>query len=659
MQPAPLPTQPAYEKPGIPVLESERLATLRRLRLLDTPPTEEFDRITRLAAQLLDVPITLVSLVDEHRQWFKSRVGLHVSQTPREVSFCAHVVYDREPLCLADASKDPRFAGNPLVTGPPHVRAYLGIPIFTQEGHTIGTLCAIDTRRRNFDERDAKTLSDLAKILEDGIHAHERETAAAVAMKFSEEHLSVFRDTFEMSSVGIVHTSLSGHIIRINPRAADMLGYRKEELHSRSFVDLIHPGDIASSLEHYRQCAAGQLDLWTLDQRCLRKDGSTLWVELSASLKRADTGGPDYLVTVLHDIESRKQSETALRAAKDELSAAVVHQRQEIERTHVELRINANKALDAERSTREIEHRLQEVTDHIPANIAYWNRDLCCEFANDAYCAMFAMSPQRINGMRMEDVLGEQPFAAAKPHIRFALAGEEQRFETSLTGPDGGTAFYEVRYIPDASDPARIKGFFVLLTDITELQHARMALEASNEKQLSERVADQLTGLSNRRVFEERIEEAYRRCKRNEEPYGLIMLDLDSVKDINDAYGHEAGDEVLRRAAGAIKSQLRSHRDVGARIGGEQFAMLCFGNLDPELLDFIANGVRQSFGEEPVETAHGPVRVSAIIGRALSRIDDEDWKPLYARAASDLYRERCAAKMRSGGAAKTAMMRVD
>ena len=587
-------------------------------------------------------------------------MGLNASQTPREVSFCAHVVYEREPLCIPDATKDPRFAGNPLVTGAPHVRAYLGIPVFTLEGHTIGTLCAIDMRRRNFDERDTKTLSDLAKILEDGIQSHERQTAAAVALKSSEENLSVFRDTFDKSAVGIVHTSLSGHIIRINPRAAQMLGYKKDELNSRSFMDVIHPHDISSNLEHYRRCVAGQLDLWTLDQRCVRKDGTFLWIELSAALKRSDTGGPDYLVTVLHDIESRKETETAMRAAKEELSAAVVQQKQEIEHSHVELRLNVNKALDAERSSRELEHRLQAITDHIPANVAYWSRDLRCEFANDGYRAMFDVTPTRVVGMAMEDLLGQQLFAAAKPHIRFVLAGEEQRFETSLTRPDGSDAFVEIRYMPDTSDPARIKGFFVLLTDITELQHARMALEAANEKQLSERVTDQLTGLFNRRVFDERIEAASGRFKKTEEPYGLILLDFDRIKDINEAYGHDAGDEVLRRAAEGIKRQMRSHRDVGARIAGAKFAMLCFGHLDSGLLTLIANGVRECIVDEPVATAHGPLRVPVIIGRALSRVDDEDWKPLYARAASDLYREKCAASARAGAAsATTAALQTD
>jgi len=111
--------------PQMPADEAQRLAALQRLALLDTPATESFDRITRLAAKALGVPMLLVSLVDADRQWFKSCVGLDATQTSRDVSFCGHVVFERRTLVVPDAARDPRFAGNPLVTGPPYVRAYL------------------------------------------------------------------------------------------------------------------------------------------------------------------------------------------------------------------------------------------------------------------------------------------------------------------------------------------------------------------------------------------------------------------------------------------------------------------------------------------------------------------------------------------------------
>lgn len=139
---------------------------MRRLQLLDSEPTESFDTVTRLAAMALRLPIVLVSLIDSDRQWFKSRVGLEAPETPRNVSFCTHAVFERRPLVVRNATRDPRFQGNPLVTGPPHIRAYLGIPLYTPDRYPIGTLCGIDRQPRDFGEVEIAMMNDFAKIVE-------------------------------------------------------------------------------------------------------------------------------------------------------------------------------------------------------------------------------------------------------------------------------------------------------------------------------------------------------------------------------------------------------------------------------------------------------------------------------------------------------------
>lgn len=132
----------------IPDNESERLAALRRYCVLDTPPEPAFDRLTHIVQHILQVPTVLVSLVDEDRQWFKSRLGLAAAQTPRDISFCGHAVYHRELLVVPDATRDARFADNPLVTGDLGLRYYVGAPLINAEGHALGTLCAIDDKPR-------------------------------------------------------------------------------------------------------------------------------------------------------------------------------------------------------------------------------------------------------------------------------------------------------------------------------------------------------------------------------------------------------------------------------------------------------------------------------------------------------------------------------
>ncbi|HDR9052697.1 sensor domain-containing diguanylate cyclase [Burkholderia vietnamiensis] len=154
-----------------PADETARLATLHSLSILDTPPEERFDRITRLARRLFDVPIAVVSLVDEDRQWFKSHPGLDAAQTSRDVSFCAHALLADDTMVVKDALNDDRFHDNPLVTGQPGIRFYAGRPLAAPNGAPVGTLCLIDTRPRELCADELALLGDLA-------HMTEREIAA-------------------------------------------------------------------------------------------------------------------------------------------------------------------------------------------------------------------------------------------------------------------------------------------------------------------------------------------------------------------------------------------------------------------------------------------------------------------------------------------------
>jgi len=143
--------------------EERRLATLGRYGVLDTPPEQAFDDLTRLAAQVLATPIALVSLIDHDRQWFKSRVGLEVCSTPREFAFCDHAIRSDAVMVVEDARLDPRFAHNPLVTGDPSIRFYAGAPLIAEDGSGLGTLCVIDRQPRQFDAAQRETLALLAR----------------------------------------------------------------------------------------------------------------------------------------------------------------------------------------------------------------------------------------------------------------------------------------------------------------------------------------------------------------------------------------------------------------------------------------------------------------------------------------------------------------
>ena len=165
-------------RPPTPVDELARLEALHRLEILDSEAEQAFDDLTALAAEICGTPISLISLVDADRQWFKSRVGLELQETPRNVSFCAHAILDDEILVVPDTEADARFAGNPLVAGAPEIRFYAGKPLVTSEGYAVGTLCVMD-----------RTPRDLTPAQLDALHALGRQTVALLEHRLAQEHL--------------------------------------------------------------------------------------------------------------------------------------------------------------------------------------------------------------------------------------------------------------------------------------------------------------------------------------------------------------------------------------------------------------------------------------------------------------------------------------
>ena len=194
--------------PPAPDCEARRLHALRRYDILDTPPEAAFDRITGLIARLLGVPIALVSLVGDEWQFFKSCYGLDVTETPRDVSFCAHAIESDGVMVVEDAREDPRFAANPLVLGEPFIRFYAGAPLRTADGFNLGTLCAIDHAPRGLGPAEAATLRDLAAMVVDEMELRrevdQRRKAEARAQAHARLEAVTVRDVvFQINAAGV------------------------------------------------------------------------------------------------------------------------------------------------------------------------------------------------------------------------------------------------------------------------------------------------------------------------------------------------------------------------------------------------------------------------------------------------------------------------
>jgi signal transduction histidine kinase len=212
--------------PSVPANEAERLAALQALNILDTPPEERFDRITRVARRLFDVPIALISLVDATRQWFKSRQGLDACETARDVSFCGHAVLTDEPLVVPDASQDPRFADNPLVTGEPRVRYYAGVPLHGAGGHRLGTLCILDRQPRELSADDLQLLHDLAAWAENELNAT-RLSDALLRQHESEARLRAAES--ERAAALAAQTAANAQLERLNKAKSEFVSIVSHE----------------------------------------------------------------------------------------------------------------------------------------------------------------------------------------------------------------------------------------------------------------------------------------------------------------------------------------------------------------------------------------------------------------------------------------------
>ncbi|MHA7808972.1 MAG: PAS domain S-box protein [Marinobacter adhaerens] len=263
--------------PEIPSEEVERQAALERTGLLDTEPEERFDRYTRMARKAFRVPIALVSLVDENRQWFKSCQGLAASETAREVSFCGHAILDSGILIVEDTLEDPRFAGNPLVTGAPNIRFYAGAPLHNSEGFRLGTLCLIDQTPRTFDKEDQSLLREIADCVEEEINL---QAAAEVyqGLKYSERRA---RAVIEGTRIGTWEWNVQTGETVFNERWANICGYTLDELEPVSietWLGLAHPDDLPESERLLKAHFAGELSEYDYRCRMKHKNGHWVWV---------------------------------------------------------------------------------------------------------------------------------------------------------------------------------------------------------------------------------------------------------------------------------------------------------------------------------------------------------------------------------------------
>ena len=294
--------------------EADRLKAVAAYDILDTPREKDFDDIARMASEILKVPISLVSFMADDRQWFKAGIGLGVSETPRDISFCKHAILQPGLFVVPDATRDERFRDNPLVTGDPNVRFYAGALLETPEGLPLGTICVLDYQPRELSEHEGFVLQTLARQVM---------TQLDLRRALREKNKSEERLTLALEASGFVGTwdwDVVADRVIADPRFVAIFGGDSESSRNgvpvAEYVKAIHPED----LERVKRAITRAMqsgDPFQSEYRLMQGDGTVRWIDARGRCRFDADGRPVRFPGVAVDITDRKRSEAAAREAAD------------------------------------------------------------------------------------------------------------------------------------------------------------------------------------------------------------------------------------------------------------------------------------------------------------------------------------------------------
>ena len=531
--------------------EASRLSTLHEFNILDTEAEREFDELTALAAQICDVPIALISLVDDKRQWFKSRVGLDVEETPRDIAFCAHAIQQPDQIFeIPDAQIDERFANNPLVVKEPKIRFYAGAPLIAANGDALGTLCVIDRSVKRLTKEQKWALDVLRRIvvreLELRRHLHrlkssegrlqsqnsrletQVEKGAAtleqeVGLRNESELLS--RQILDMALDGVISADKRGRVIYWNPEAERIFGYSAEYAWGRDIVELIFSPHQHQILRHGMQQSledgTGRLDHQRFEVNAVRADGARVPVEIAVRVFQRH--GEYFFSGFIRDLTERNKTIEELR-----ISAITFNSQDAIVITDAEnkiLRVN-------QRFTDVTGYQLRDVVGHEPSLMGSTIQDK--QFYQDIW-----------RSIEENDSWEGEIWDKRKNGEIFPL-------------------FVTITAIRDAKN--KVTNYVFSFSDIT-------AVKRDEDEIRTLAYFDPLTRLPNRRSLLDELAKTMAACSGGAKTAALLIVDLDNFRNINDTLGHQLGDEMLVKCAQRLSGCLRSV-DIVARIGGDEFVVI-------------------------------------------------------------------------------------
>jgi PAS domain S-box-containing protein len=312
--------------------ETARLSLLRRYDILDTPPEAAFDHIVALAAKVLDMPVSLVSLVDETRVWFKARNGMRDNEVVRAPGFCASAIEQTSPWLVEDAQSDLRTMRHPWVTGEAHIRSYAGIPLTMPEGSPLGVLCAMDTKPRRIEARELGMLGEFAALVVDKLVSRstsraaiwEKDVAVGVAGELAGQS-RLLTAMVQSSQDAIITKDLNGRVTSWNRAAEQMFGYTEKEMVGELGTRIIPPDRHAED-DYVLSSIAGGKSVDHYETLRMHKSGRQLPISITVSPIWDDRGEVIGASKIARDITDRKNSQDRINALMREVNHRVKNQ---------------------------------------------------------------------------------------------------------------------------------------------------------------------------------------------------------------------------------------------------------------------------------------------------------------------------------------------
>ncbi len=584
--------------------ENERISALHRYKILDTPAEPSFDNITLIASKLLNVPVSLISFVDEQRIWAKSHHGIDKQVFPRIDGLCASTILHKSPYIITDTRQDPRTCQHPMVTTDPGIRFYAGIPLIVEGNFSIGSFCVIDYKPREITESEIDTLKLLSAMVIDAIQLHASQIKINNLNKTLQTSEHYFRSMFDQAGVGVsIADATTGAFVQTNQKYLDIIGYQASELKTLNLMEITHPEDREKQKQLTQSLLSGEVNEYHIEKRYIRKDKSDVWVNISCTALWLAGDKPSMHLAIVQDINDKKLAELALKENEARWSFA-------------------------------LEGSNQGVWDlDIPKHHIYLS-DRCMEMLG---------YPSNKDGIDMDEwlkLIHPDDLPCLIEARAFALNGSAKSFENEhrkLT-VDGHWKWVQVKGMvvsrSETGDPLRVIGTY---TDISQ----RKEIEAQVLKLAH---YDTITNLPNRTLFLSRLNQEISSARHERRALALIMLDLDGFKEINDSLGHQKGDLMIRLTAERLMG-IAKNNDTLSRLGGDEFTLILKETNDVVSIHSVAKQILAAIAE-PYQLENDIAYVTASLGITFFPGNSDNADELIRQADQAMYAAKSAGKNR-------------